>query len=54
MFKNLFQSKENKQESASSSANSNKNPSAAVEDKVEEKKKVHGEDGVCCGGCGGQ
>ena len=20
----------------------------------EENKKVHGEDGVCCGGCGGQ
>lgn len=23
-------------------------------DAGEEKKKVHGEDGVCCGGCGGQ
>lgn len=21
---------------------------------VEESKKTHGEDGVCCGGCGGQ
>ncbi|GAA5132593.1 CCGSCS motif protein [Thalassotalea piscium] len=26
----------------------------AVEQKVEKEKPVHGEDGVCCGGCGGQ
>ena len=25
-----------------------------VEDEKTKKKSVHGEDGVCCGGCGGQ
>lgn len=38
------------------SAHSNEFESAVKSNSKEEgeKKKVHGEDGVCCGGCGGE
>lgn len=52
MFKNLFQRKENKQENNSVGATNQS--TTDIQEKPEEKKKVHGEDGVCCGGCGGQ
>ncbi|PKH88083.1 MULTISPECIES: CCGSCS motif protein [Colwellia] len=38
------------------SAQSNEHDNAVKNNSTEEEenKKVHGEDGVCCGGCGGE
>lgn len=55
MFRNLFSTKkESHEKHLSSGSNLSETQTDVKEAVVERKKEVHGEDGVCCGGCGGE
>ena len=51
MFTSLFNNKINTAKSAQTSMS---NTDETTKQSSEEKPKEHGEDGVCCGGCGGE
>lgn len=53
MFTNIFQNTDQKQDSQHSVTN-NDEKMALTEGNSKDGKKIHGEEGVCCGGCGGE
>lgn len=52
---NFFKSKSNKEiQSVKNTEQNNVTEKSNKDELTEPKKAVHGENGVCCGGCGGQ
>ena len=54
MFTSLFKNKDNSQKSSQKSMSYADEATVKATKNNEETAKEHGEDGVCCGGCGGE
>lgn len=54
MFKFFNATKEDTSSEVENQSAQHENETNGTNQTSGEKKKVHGEDGVCCGGCGGE